>query len=89
MTLYDIAVEQNKEIGSKSSSDIVSYMRSKGAMTYTELLASQSSSGIPLARSVRANIKNTGIASLSRRKTVRLGGKARKTRKTRKSHKRT
>lgn len=38
MTLYDIAVEQNKEVGSKASKDIMEFLALKGAMTYEELI---------------------------------------------------
>jgi len=85
MTLYDIALEQHKEVNSESSKKIINYMRKSGALTYEELLNLNSVSKIPLAQKGINHIeKNKGIASLRRRKVgITVGGRRRNKRKTR------
>jgi len=93
MTLYDIAVEQNKEEGSKASKDIMEYLASKGAMTYEQLMKTyppeRVSPLVPLyVKSVRTRPINKGIASLPRRTTVSLGKGGYRRNKTRSRAKR-
>ena len=76
MTLYEVAVEQDKEVGTESSKAIVNYMREKGALTYEELLKINPVPGIPLAQKGETRIeKNKGIGSLSRKRVGPFGGK--------------
>lgn len=76
MTLYEVAVEQDKEVGTESSKAIVNYMREKGALTYEELSKINPVPGIPLAQKGENSIeKNKGIASLPRRRVGTFGGK--------------
>jgi len=74
MTLYEVAVEQDKEVATESSRAIVNYMREKGALTYQELLKINPVPGIPLAKKGENRIeRNKGIASLTRRSVVPIG----------------
>ena len=90
MTLYDLAVEQNKEIASENSKKVMDYMKKKGALPYDELMKIVSPERnkplIPLSvRGIHTRaIEATGIAGpgSTRRKVASLakGGRKRKTR---------
>ena len=79
MTMLEIAIETNKENPSPQSNSIIELLKSKGALTYEELLVTKprNKNLPPLAKKgiVRGNIKTTGIAGLPRR-----GGRTRRNR---------
>jgi hypothetical protein len=79
ITMLDLAIETNKENPSTQASSIIELLKSKGALTYEELLVTKprNKNLPPLAKKgiVRGNIKTTGIAGLPRR-----GGRTRRNR---------
>ena len=79
ITMLELAIETNKENPSPQANSIVELLKSKGALTYEELLVTKprNKNLPPLAKkgTVMGNIKTTGIAGLPRR-----GGRTRRTR---------
>jgi hypothetical protein len=70
ITMLELAIETNKEYPSTQASSIIELLKSKGALTYEELLVTKprNKNLPPLAKKgiVRGNIKTTGIAGLPR-----------------------
>lgn len=79
MTMLEVAIETNKENSSSQSELIITLLKSRGALTYNELLVTKprNKNIPPLAVKgiARGNIKTTGIAGLPRR-----GGRTRRNR---------
>jgi len=84
MTMLEVAIETNKENPSPQSNSIIELLKSKGALTYEELLVTKpiNKNLPPLAKkgTVRGNIKTTGIAGLPRRGGIRRTRRSRKNR---------
>jgi hypothetical protein len=87
MTMLEVAIETNKENPSPQSNSIIELLKSKGALTYEELLVTKpiNKNLPPLAKKgiVRGNIKITGIAGLPRRGGIRRSRRSNRTRKNR------
>ena len=82
MTMFDVAIETNKENPSSQGNSIIVLLKAKGAKTYGELLVTKPrNKNLPplsVKGTVIGNIKTSGIAGLPRR-----GGRTRRTRSSR------
>jgi hypothetical protein len=80
--MLDVAIETDKDVHSSQSELIITFLKSRGAKTYSELIDPSTKPNLPplsVKGTVRGNIKRTGIAGLPRR-----GGTLRR-RRTRKN----
>lgn len=83
MSMLDIAIQTNEANPSEKANSIIDLLKSKGGLTYAELLVTKARNNLPplsVKGTIRGNIKKTGIAGLPRR-----GGFRRTRRSTRKN----
>lgn len=81
MSMLDIAIQTREASPSEKADSIIDLLKSKGGLTYAELLVTKARNNLPplsVKGTIRGNIKKTGIAGLPR-------GGFRRSRRTRKN----